>query len=37
MQDAFRTVGREASQQAFGGRPVVVELCDQYFELKKKL
>jgi hypothetical protein len=37
MQDAFRTVGREASQQAFGGRPVVVELCDQYFEVKKKL
>ena len=37
LQDAFRTIGREASQQAFGGRPVVVELCDEHFEVKKKL
>jgi hypothetical protein len=37
LQDTFRTLGQQASQQAFGGRPVEVELCDQYFEVKKKL
>jgi hypothetical protein len=37
VQQEFRTIGRQASQRAFGGRPVVVELCDEYFRTKQKL
>ncbi len=33
----FRTLGQQASQRAFAGRPVVVELCDAYFNVKKRL
>jgi hypothetical protein len=37
VQQEFRTIGQQASRQAFGGRPVVVELCDEYFNVKKRL
>jgi hypothetical protein len=37
VQQEIRTMGQQASQRAFGGRPVVVELCDEYFQVKKKL
>jgi hypothetical protein len=37
VQQQFRTIGQQASQQAFGGRPVAVELCDDYFTVKKRL
>jgi hypothetical protein len=37
IQEQFRIIGQQASQRAFGGRPVVVELCDQYFKAKKTL
>jgi hypothetical protein len=36
-QQQFRAIGQQASQLAFGGRPVAVELCDQYFNVKKRL
>ena len=36
-QQEFRTLGQQASQRAFAGRPVVVELCDAYFNVKKRL
>jgi hypothetical protein len=35
--EEFRTIGQRASQQAFRGRPVVVELCDEYLEVQKRL
>jgi hypothetical protein len=35
--EELRQMGQQASQEAFGGRPVVVELCDEYFEVKKRL
>ena len=37
VQEEFRTIGQQASQRAFGGRPVAVELCDEYFKVKKRL
>jgi hypothetical protein len=36
-QRQFHTIGQEAAQRAFGGRPVVVELCDEHFNVKKRL
>jgi hypothetical protein len=33
----FREFGQEASQKAFGGRPVEVRLCDPYFNVKKRI
>ncbi len=37
VQQEFRNIGQQASQRAFGGRPVTVELCDEYFDVKKRL
>jgi hypothetical protein len=31
----FREFGQEASQRAFGGRPVEVRLCDEHFTVKR--
>jgi hypothetical protein len=36
-QDTLRQIGRQASQEVFGGRPVVVEMCDGEFKVKKRL
>jgi hypothetical protein len=36
-QRQFHTIGQQAAQRAFGGRPVVVELCDEHFNVKKRL
>src|SRR5262249_60420305 len=33
----FREFGQEASQRAFGGRPVEVRLCDPYFNVLKRI
>src|SRR5262249_51694600 len=33
----FREFGQEASQQAFGGRPVEVRLCDEQFTVKRRI
>lgn len=37
LQREYRQVGQEASQRVFGGRPVTVELCDEYLNVKKRL
>jgi hypothetical protein len=37
VQQEFRTIGKQASDKAFNGRPVEVQLCDEYFQVKKKL
>ena len=36
-QQELRMMGQQASQRAFSGRPVAVELCDEYFNVKKRL
>jgi hypothetical protein len=37
VQQGFQSIGQKASQRAFGGRPVVVELCGEDFTVKKRL
>ncbi|HMF17232.1 MAG TPA: hypothetical protein VKE98_08500 [Gemmataceae bacterium] len=37
VQNEFRLLGQDAAQQAFGGVPVEVRLCDEFFRVKKKL
>lgn len=37
VQQGFRAIGQRASQHAFGGRPVVVNLCDEEFNAMKRL
>jgi hypothetical protein len=36
-QQGFRTIARQAADRAFNGRPVEVQLCDEYFEVKKRM
>jgi hypothetical protein len=36
-QQFFRALGVQASAQAFAGRPIEVRLCNEFFEVKKKL
>jgi hypothetical protein len=36
-QQDLLLLGQDAGQQAFGGEPVEVHLCDEYFRVKKKL
>jgi len=37
VQQEFRQLGQEISQQAFGGDPIEVHLCDEMFRVKVKL
>ena len=36
-QRETKLLGQDAAQQAFGGEPVEVHLCDEFFRVKKKL
>jgi hypothetical protein len=37
LHQEFRTIGQQASERTFGGRPVEIHLCDEYFNVKKRL
>jgi hypothetical protein len=37
LQQEFHILGQQAAEQAFAGEPVEVQLCDEYFRVKKKM